>query len=194
MSHLHDSSPSRFALERDMAALLVIDVQERLGAAMPPEPFARLVKNARILIDSAKVLGLPIFATEQYPKGLGPTVASLLEALPLDAAPVDKLEFSCGAVKEVARRLFQSGRRQVVVAGMETHVCVFQTVRDLCQGGYQPFVVRDAVLSRQSENLETGLALMRECGATITSTETVVFDLLGAAGTPEFKQISPLLK
>ena len=96
--------------------------------------------------------------------------------------------------KELARRLYMSGRRQVVIAGMETHVCVFQTVRDLAAGGYQPFVARDAVCSRTSENHETGLALMREAGATISSTEGILFDLLGAAGTPEFKAISPLLK
>jgi nicotinamidase-related amidase len=82
----------------------------------------------------------------------------------------------------------------VIVAGMETHVCVYQTVRDLIAAGYMPFVPRDAVLSRTPENHETGLELMRECGATITSTETVVFDLLGAAGTPEFKKLSALVK
>ena len=185
---------SRFALERDKAVLLVVDVQEKLGAAMPQEAFDRLVKNTKTLVESAKILGVPVLATEQYPKGLGPTVAPVRDLLLPESAPVDKLAFSCGAVKEVARRLYQSGRRQVIVAGMETHICVFQTVRDLVAGGYQPFVVRDAVLSRTSENHETGLSLMREAGATVTSTETVVFDLLGAAGTPEFKQISPMLK
>jgi nicotinamidase-related amidase len=188
------SVTSRFALERDRTILLVVDVQERLGAAMDPAKFERMVRNTRALVESAKVLGIPVFATEQYPKGLGPTVASLREVLPPDAAPIDKLAFSCGAVKEVARRLFQSGRRQVVIAGMETHICVFQTVRDLSAGGYQPFVARDAVLSRTPENHETGLQLMREAGATISSTETIVYDLLGAAGTPEFKQIAPMMK
>jgi nicotinamidase-related amidase len=188
------SVTSRFALERDRTVLLVVDVQERLGAAMDPAKLERMVKNTRLLIESAKVLGIPVFATEQYPKGLGPTVSALRDVLPADVAPIDKLAFSCGAVKEVARRLFQSGRRQVVIAGMETHICVFQTVRDLAAGGYQPFVARDAVLSRTAENHETGLQLMRESGATITSTETVVYDLLGAAGTPEFKQIAPMMK
>lgn len=184
----------RFALERDHAVLLVIDVQERLGAAMEPDRFARLVKNTRTLVEGAKALGMPVLATEQYPKGLGPTVADVLAVLPADAPPVEKVAFSCGAVKEIARQLYMSGRRQVVVAGMETHVCVFQTVRDLVAGGYQPFVARDAVCSRTVENQEVGLSLMREAGATISSTETILFDLLGAAGTPEFKAISPLLK
>lgn len=192
--HTQQAVSSRFSLERDKAVLLIIDVQERLGTAMEPAKFERLVKNARILVDGARELGIPVFATEQYPKGLGPTVSLIREALPADAPPVEKLAFSCGAVKEVARRLYMSGRRQVVIAGMETHVCVFQTVRDLLAGGYQPFVARDAVLSRTPENYEVGLSLMKEAGATISSTETVLFDLLGAAGTPEFRKISPLLR
>lgn len=192
--HKENDSPSRLALDRDRTVVLVIDVQERLGAAMQQPAFERVVKNTRILIEAAKELGLPLLVTEQYPKGLGPTVSPLKELLNDDSTPIEKVAFSCGAVKEVARRLFQSGRRQVVVAGMETHVCVFQTVRDLVAGGYAPFVVRDAVLSRTQENHDTGLSLMRDAGATISSTEAVVFDLLGAAGTPEFKKLSPLMK
>jgi nicotinamidase-related amidase len=194
----HDSPGAtlglRFALERDQAALLVIDVQERLGKAMDPERYARVLQNTRTLVKGANVLGLPVFVTEQYPKGLGPTEPSLAELLAPESTPVEKLAFSCGAVKEVARRLYTSGRKQILVAGMETHVCVFQTVRDLVAGGYQPFVARDATLARTPENHELGLTLMREAGATISSTETMLFDLLGEAGTPEFKQIAPLLK
>ena len=183
----------RFALGRDDAALLVIDVQERLGKAMQPEPYAALLKNVANLVEGAKVLGLPIFVTEQYPKGLGRTEGVLKERLPADVVPFEKVAFSCGAVKDVARALFQSGRRQVLVAGMEAHVCVFQTVRDLVAGGYQPFVARDAILSRTRDNLDVGLSLMKETGATLSSTEAVLFDLLGEAGTPEFKAIQGLV-
>lgn len=186
--------PSRLALDRDDTVLLVIDIQERLGQAMDAARLATLVKNTGILVQTAKTLAIPILVTEQYPKGLGPTVKAIAELLPNDATPVEKVAFSCGAVKEVARRLFQTGRRQVVVVGMETHVCVFQTVRDLASGGYVPFVARDAVLSRTEENYTTGIELMRQAGATVTSTESVVFDLLGVAGTAEFKLISPLVK
>lgn len=189
-----NATPSRLALHRDDTVLLVIDIQERLGAAMEPARFERLVKNTGILIQTAKTLGLPVLVTEQYPKGLGHTVAALTELLPEGTTPVEKVAFSCGAVKELARQLFALQRRQVIVVGMETHVCVFQTVRDLVAGGYAPFVARDAVLSRTTENHDTGLELMRESGATISSTETLVFDLLGAAGTPEFKALSPLVK
>lgn len=188
------SAPSRLALNRDDTVLLVIDIQQRLGAAMEPARFERLVKNAGILIQTAKTLGLPVLVTEQYPRGLGHTVPALAELLPEDATPIEKVAFSCGAVKELASKLFSLKRRQVIVVGMETHVCVFQTVRDLVAGGYAPFVARDAVLSRTTENYDTGLELMRESGATISSTETIVFDLLGAAGTPEFKALSPLVK
>lgn len=185
---------NRLALTRDNALLLVIDVQERLGAAMQQPAFERLVKNTGVLIEGAKTLGLPVLVTEQYPKGLGPTVSPLKDALPEGVSAVEKVAFSCGAVDDVRRALEASGRKQVLIAGMETHVCVFQTVRDLSAAGYVPFVVRDAVLSRAQENHDTGLQLMRESGATITSTETALFDLLGQAGTPEFKRISALVK
>ena len=182
----------RHALDRANTVLLVIDVQERLAAAMDPARFAQVLKNNEILVETAKTLGLPVVATEQYPKGLGPTVPSLRQALA--AEPTAKTAFSCVAVEDVANRLREGGRKQVIVTGMETHVCVYQTVRDLLGDGFIPFVPRDAVLSRTPENHETGLALMREAGATVTSTETVVFDLLGAAGTPEFKKLSGLVK
>jgi nicotinamidase-related amidase len=187
-------APSRFALERDGAALLVIDVQDKLGAAMPADAWARVVKNTVILVEAAKTLGLPTFVTEQYPKGLGPTNAQVLAALPSEVEPIEKLVFSGGAVKALALKLFQSGRRQVIVCGMETHVCVFQTARDLAAGGYQPFVALDACSSRTSENHATGAGLMREAGATISSTEAIVYDLLGTAGTAEFKQLAPWLR
>lgn len=186
--------PSRVALDRDDTVLFVIDIQERLGAAMDPAKLERVVRNTGILIQTAKTLGLPVFVTEQYPKGLGRTLPSLIELLPEGVVPVEKVAFSCGAVKELARDLFGSSRRQVLITGMETHVCVFQTVRDLAAGGYAPFVARDAVLSRTQENHDTGLELMRATGATVTSTEAIVFDLLGTAGTPEFKALSPLVK
>jgi nicotinamidase-related amidase len=169
-------------------------MQERLGAAMQAPSFERVAKNTGVLIESAKALGLPVLVTEQYPKGLGPTLPALRDALPPEAAPVAKTAFSCVAVDDIMQRLDASGRKQVIVAGMETHVCVFQTVRDLAAHGFQAFVVRDAVLSRTPENHEVGLQLMRETGATISSTEVVVFDLLGQAGTPEFKKLSPLIK
>jgi nicotinamidase-related amidase len=180
---------SDLALERENALLLVIDVQEKLASAMPDRD--KVEKNAAVLIKAARRLGLPIVATEQYPKGLGHTVASLRE---LVDEPMEKLEFSCGASQPIARRIVTTGRKQVIVAGMEAHVCVFQTVRDLLRGEFSVFVVEDAVTSRTPANKSVGLRLCEKAGATLTSTETVLFDLLGVAGTAEFKELAPLIK
>jgi nicotinamidase-related amidase len=183
----------RLAIERSTAALLVVDVQERLAAAMDAMKFARMSRNVETLVEAAQTFGMPIVATEQYPTGLGPTISTLKRKLsPL--APVSKMVFSSLKVEEVNRALKQTGRSQVIVVGMETHVCIFQSVRDLVAEGYAPFVPRDAVLSRTQENHDTGLSLMHEAGATLSSTEAIVFDLLGAAGSPEFKRLSALVK
>ncbi|HET9753501.1 MAG TPA: hydrolase [Myxococcales bacterium] len=183
---------SPLALHRGDAFLLVVDVQERLATAMPGAALADLEKNVAVLIRAARRLGLPVVATEQYPKGLGHTVPALRELLP--EAPMEKLEFSCAAAKPVARRIAATGRKQAIVAGMEAHVCVFQTVRDLLAGGFSVFLAQDAVISRSDGNRAVGLRLCEKAGATLTSTEAVLFDLLGVAGTPEFKELAPLIK
>jgi nicotinamidase-related amidase len=191
--HHHEPvEPINLALDRANALLLVVDVQERLFKAMPEAGQAPLVKNLEILIKAARRLEIPIVVSEQYPKGLGPTLAALRELSP--EAPMEKLEFSCGGNKAIARKILQSGRKQIIVAGMETHVCVYQTVRDLARGGFTVFLPQDAVISRTAENRQAGLALCDKAGAVLTSTEATVFDLLGVAGTPEFKELSPLLK
>ncbi len=182
----------RFALDRGDAMLLVVDVQERLAKAMPPDALAAVEKNIAVLIKAAVRLGMPVLASEQYVRGLGPTVESLRALLP--APPLEKLEFSCGANKALARAIMQAGRPQIIVAGMEAHVCVFQTVRDLVRGDFAAFVIQDAVLSRAEANRALGLRLCERSGATVSSTETVLFDLLGVAGTPEFKELAPLIK
>jgi nicotinamidase-related amidase len=149
-------------------------------------------KNAGILIKAARRLGLPVVASEQYVKGLGPTVPAIRELLP--SPPVEKIAFSCANAKEVAERIEATGRRQVICVGMESHVCVFQTVRDLLRKDFQVFVPGDAIVSRTEENRQVGLNLCEKAGAVVTSTETVLFDLLGTAGTPEFKELSPLIR
>ncbi len=177
-------------LDRTKAALLVIDVQERLAAAMNAESFERLLNRTRAAVEGAKALGLPIVYTEQYPKGLGPTLPSLREALG-ELPRVEKITFS-GDLPEVAAAL--GDRTQILVTGMETHVCVFQTVRDLSARGLKPFLLADAVLSRTAVDRQIGLDLCRDAGAVITSTEAALFDLCGQAGTPEFKKISAAVK
>jgi len=177
-------------LKREDTALLVVDVQERLAAAMEPEPLSEVLSRLGALIEGARVLGLPIVATEQYPKGLGPTLPSIRERL-VDVPVIEKLRFS--SLDDKVRARF-SGRRNVVLAGMETHVCVYQTVRDLVLEGRHPVVCMDAVISRKALDRQVGLELARAAGATLSSVEAVLFDLLGAAGTPEFKKISAAVK
>jgi nicotinamidase-related amidase len=182
-------------LDRERAALLVVDVQERLFAAMPPEGAERLVANTQILLALAVRLGIPVVWSEQYPKGLGPTIGPLaqtLAAIP-SVQRLEKLEFSCTEAPGWAAIREGLGRDQWIVTGMETHVCVYQTVRGLAEKGATVHVPVDAVLSRTAENKQVGLDL---CGrlAVLTSTEVVVFDALQRAGSDDFKALSKLVK
>jgi len=181
-------SPLR--LRRDDTALLVIDVQQKLAAAMSPPLLERMLRRTRALVEGAQALGLPIAFTEQYPKGLGPTVPVLREGL-VGIQPVEKLRFSAVDDRLKARL---AGRHHVLVAGMETHVCVFQTARELARRGYVTHVVADAVASRTEENRAAGLSLCERAGAVVTVTEALVFDWLRAAGTEAFKHISKLVR
>lgn len=200
-------SRRRERLLRARAALLVIDIQERLVPAMPPEVAAQVLKNTQILVAAAARLGVPIVVSQQYPKGLGQTVpelqAAFQDAEDTHGAAVyrfDKVEFSAAAAPAFAtlppaeRIGAMMTREQWIVCGMETHVCVYQTVRDLVGPACAVHVVRDAVASRTKANWRLGLELAREVGAMVTSTEVCVFDLLGQAGTDEFKALSKLIK
>lgn len=179
-------------LDPKTTLLLVVDVQEKLAAAMPPEALAQVVKNVGILIEAAKILGVPVLASEQYPKGLGPTVAALKEKLP--EVPLTKMTFDACSDLGIASVLSARAPRSVVVVGMESHVCVFQTARELVRRGYATHVVTDAVCSRREENRALGLSLCQQAGAVITGTETVCFDWLNVAGTDAFKAVSKLVR
>jgi nicotinamidase-related amidase len=183
-------------LEPASSLLLVVDVQEKLAAAMPPDALERLVRNACILLEAARLLGVRVVATEQYPKGLGPTVPRVAEKLAaLSVAPLDKLDFSALDDARVAHAVTSPVRpRSVVVVGMESHVCVFQSARDLAARGYATYVVDDAVASRREENRVAGLRLAERAGATRTVTETVVFDWVRRAEGAVFKQVSALVR
>jgi nicotinamidase-related amidase len=177
--------------------LLIVDIQERLAAAMPRSVMEQLERYTTVLVELARRMALPVVVSRQYPKGLGPTVASVEEALAgLDVHRFDKLEFSVTAAPAFAplRRALGPRRTQWIVVGMETHVCVYQTVRDLVASGQQVFVPRDVVASRTEDNWKTGLALIERVGGVVTSAETVVFEALGQAGTEDFKALSKLLK
>lgn len=182
-------------LEPSTTLILVVDVQEKLAAAMPEESFSTLVKNTGILLEAARVLGVPVLASEQYPKGLGPTVPTIAEKLgPLGVTPMAKMTFDACSDLAIARAISDIAPRSVVVVGMESHVCVFQTARELVKRGYTTHVVADGVASRREENRRLGLSLCERAGAIVTATETVAFDLLGQAGTDAFKAISKLVR
>jgi nicotinamidase-related amidase len=175
--------------------LLVVDVQERLAAAMAQAAMDRMAANTLVLLEGARLLGVPVLASEQYPKGLGPTVAPLAEKLrAMGVEPIDKTTFDACAEPRIARALADHAPRAVVVAGMETHICVYQTARELARRGHEVCVVADAVASRKEENRALGLRLCERAGALVAPTETVVFDWLGRAGTEEFKALSKLVR
>lgn len=184
---------NKFILEPEKAVLLMIDVQEKLSAAMDQEALRKLVRNAAILLESAQELTIPVIATEQYVKGLGPTLGEL-KAKAGTATFHEKLTFSCCGSEDFSDQLDEIERTQVVVFGMETHVCVLQTVIDLLGDGFDVHVVKDAVISRSSANKQTAMEAMVLAGAVPTCTETVVFQLLKTAGTDTFKKLSKLVK
>ncbi len=178
---------------RRETALVVVDVQERLFGAMEPEQREGMVRNLKILGAAARRLGMPVLVTEQYPKGLGHTLPEVREALGA-VEPTSKVAFSCGAVEGFTGRLREHGARAVVLAGLETHVCVLMTALDLLAEGFVVHVPWDATVSRTRQNWEFGLALLRSQGALVTTTETVVFQLLGHADSEDFRALAPLLK
>ncbi len=182
---------NKYNLESKDIVILMIDLQERLMNSMKDRE--KVYKNSNLLLALAKEIEIPVIVSEQYPRGLGSTVDIIKENLPQEFKYIEKLSFStCGSgLLEILKDM---SKKTVIVAGSETHVCVFQTVRDLINAGYKVHVSRDAVCSRFDENHENGLDLMKDLGAVVSNTETIVFDLLKLSGTPEFKAISPLIK
>lgn len=180
-------------LERREAALVVVDVQERLFGVMEPEQREAMVLNLKILGAGARRLGVPVVVTEQFPKGLGQTLPEVRDALgPVE--PFSKVTFSCCAAEGFTERLRSRGARTVVLAGLETHVCVLMTALDLLADGFAVHVPWDATVSRTRANWDFGLALLRAEGAVVTTTETVLFQLLRQADTDDFRALAPLLR
>jgi nicotinamidase-related amidase len=171
------------------AALLVIDVQEKLMAKIPGA--ATLVRNIAFLIDGVRLLDVPVSATEQYPKGLGPTVPELAQRLP---ERPDKVAFSCCAIPAVAEGFRNKGRSRIVLAGIESHVCVLHTALDLLAAGFGVFLAVDALASRLALDHEIALRRLASAGAILTTVETVLFELTGGSGHPRFKQVSALVQ
>ena len=170
---------------------MVVDIQERLLPAIYERE--RLVQNTALLIKGAVILGLPLFATEQYRKGLGTTVPEIAGAIP-GFAPIEKVTFSVCGARGLVAGLKAKKVSQVLLCGIEAHVCVLQSCLDMLEQGFQVFVAADAISSRTAENYRLGTDRMRETGATIVSTEMALFEMLEKAGTDEFKQVLALVR
>lgn len=178
-------------IERGRSCLLVVDIQERLAPAMAdPEP---AIRNSATLIQAARRLDVPILVSEQYPQGLGPTVSALRALAPAESF-VSKVSFSCAHDPAIRERLAELGRPQVVICGMEAHVCVLQSALGLKQAAFAPYVVADATDSRVVASKDTALARLRADGVEIVTTEMVLFEWLAQAGTAEFKDLIKLIK
>lgn len=181
-------------LRADDSLLLIIDVQTRLAAGMPAEQWTRTRDGTILLARAAAELALPVVVTRQYPRGLGDTDPDIVHSLPDHAVSIDKTCFSAAGTDEVSEALRMAGRSQVVVCGMETHVCVLQTVAGLAAAGYEPFVVADAVCSRDPVHERNALARMAAGGASLTNRESAIFEWLRDAGHESFKTLAALVK
>lgn len=177
-------------LSLENTVLVVIDVQGKLAQLMYERE--RLFENVAKLIKAAGVLEVPIIRTEQNPDGLGPTIPQIVELL--TGEPIAKFSFSCCGERRFVEELEKQGRNQVLLCGIETHVCVYQTAVDLCRTGYEVHVAADAVSSRTPANRDIGLARMKDAGATVTSVETALFELLKVAEGEKFKAILRIVK
>ncbi len=178
-------------INRTRAGLIVIDIQERLLPAIFEKE--RVLENSLRLIHGAKILGLQVVATEQYRKGLGQTVSQIAQAFDR-FAPLEKLAFSACGAEGWDSALQSPAVSELILCGIEAHVCVAQTCLDLLESGRRVFVAADAVSSRTAANYRFGLERMRDAGAVIVSTEMILFELLERAGTDEFKRVLALLK
>ena len=178
-------------LEVNSSVLLVIDVQEKLFRVTHQKE--KLLDNLQRLIKGIKVLEVPIIATEQYPQGLGPTVKEVA-ALLGGVKPIAKTSFSCCGDKAFIKEFQKLRRQQVLLAGIESHVCVYQTAADLINAGWEVYAVSDTIGSRTKENNDIGLRMMEQMGARVTSTEAVLFELLKVAEGEKFKAISQIVK
>jgi nicotinamidase-related amidase len=176
----------------DACQLVVIDMQTKLSMAMPADAMQTAINQADILLQAATLLTMPVIATEQYPQGLGHTLPALSQHL--NHAPViEKTAFSACAEPKFNAKLSRD-KSQVILVGMEAHICVLQTALDLLANHKQVFVVEDAVISRNASNKANAIARMREAGCVITNTESVLFEAIGNAQHDAFKAIATLIR
>jgi hypothetical protein len=178
-------------LKVDNTILVIIDIQTRLAALMQERE--EMIRNQRRMIRGAQILEIPILWNEQYPEGLGPTIPELKDLL-TEMQPLAKRTFSCCGNEGFIEQLKSFKRKQVLLIGIESHVCVYQSAADLIEAGFEVQAVTDAISSRTEANRQIGFERMRDLGVTLTSTETALFELLRVAQGPQFKEISKLVK
>jgi len=184
----------KFKLDAANSVFLLIDLQSNLAVAMKKEVYANCENNVNLIVSSCESMKVPVIVTEQYSKGLGNTVEPVKARLKEQYKPIDKLTFSCCGDSVFQSTFSKLDKKYVIVAGIESHVCVLQSVVDLIAQGYYVHVISDAVCSRYKIDWKNAMKYMRDAGAVITTTEIAVFQLLQKAGTPEFKAVSPLFK
>jgi nicotinamidase-related amidase len=181
-----------FKLSKEKTGLLLIDVQDKLFSHI--DRACEIMLTMQKMIKGFQLMHLPIFVTEQYPQGLGNTIATLKCLLDDDQIYLPKLTFSCVEDPHVKETLSKSGLNQWVLMGIEAHVCVLQTAKDLLNAGYDVVVLNDAISSRSIYDFSTAIAELRDVGVRISSAETVLFELMRSANSPHFKRVSELIK
>ncbi|WP_353684639.1 hydrolase [Thermodesulfovibrio sp. 3907-1M] len=182
----------KFFISPENALFVIIDMQEKLAKAMKEDILEKTVKNIITFVELCKIYQIPIIFTEQYPKGLGKTLEEIKSLINDEA--IEKISFSSAGEEKFISKIRELNRQKIILTGMETHVCVWQTALDLLQRGYHVFVPSDAVCSRKKQDWKIGIELMKNAGAVITCTETLVFQLLKKAGTAEFKKMLEFIK
>jgi nicotinamidase-related amidase len=178
-------------LQADSAVLLIIDIQEKLFRVMHKKE--ELADNLQKLIKGIQVLGIPVIITEQYPRGLGSTIPEISHLLP-ESKPLPKVCFSCCTDEGFLQEFKKLNRKQILIAGIESHICVYQTAADLLAAGYEVYAVSDVISSRTEQNRDIGLKMMTQLGVKLTGTEAVLFELLKVAKGEKFKAISQIVR
>lgn len=178
-------------LTAENSLVLIIDIQERLVAALDKDI---VVSKAVKVASAAKALDIPVIVTEQYPKGLGNTVAQLQQALPQKTEVVEKTAFNVLLEEGFAEKLASYGKKQIVLFGIETHICVHQTAAALLEAGYEVYIIKDACASRNKYEFKQGIEIMQQNGAKISCVEIALFEWLKGAKNPKFKEVQALIK
>ena len=180
--------------QAQQSQLLIIDIQDRLASAMPAEVLEKVIKNNNILVRAAKELDIPVIHSEQYPKGLGNTVTEISSTLPDAAVSIEKTCFSCSETEGFHDLLAKNKRQQIIITGIESHICVLQSAIQLQRHGYTVYVVEDAVCSRKKSHHKNAIQRLRQSGIIISNVESVLFEWLRDASHPHFKNLSRLIK